>query len=95
MRSIPDFPSVTAIAHPDLQEMSSGPCDTGHPAHLLSAQFPEGQGGLVSTRWLLLTAFLAVDFSLLPDDWYDKQKKGNFLSSERSPPHSSSSPVSS
>mmetsp|Transcript_19053 Transcript_19053/g.62724 ORF Transcript_19053/g.62724 Transcript_19053/m.62724 type:complete len:608 (-) Transcript_19053:889-2712(-) len=65
MRSIPDFPSVTAIAHPDLQEISSGPCDTGHPAHLLSAQFPE------------------VDFSLLPDDWYDKQRKGNFLSSER------------
>ena len=33
---------VPIIAISDLQETSDSPCDTGHPAHLLEAEFPEG-----------------------------------------------------
>ena len=40
---------VPIIAVSDLQETSDSPCDTGHPAHLLEAEFPEGRPlGLVS-----------------------------------------------
>lgn len=34
---------VPIIALSDLQETSDSPCDTGHPAHLLEAEFPEGK----------------------------------------------------
>jgi hypothetical protein len=33
---------VPIVAVSDLQETSDSPCDTGHPAHLLEAEFPEG-----------------------------------------------------
>ena len=29
------------VAHPDLQETSDSPCDTGHPPTLLESEFPE------------------------------------------------------
>ena len=32
---------VPIIALSDLQETSDSPCDTGHPAHILEAEFPE------------------------------------------------------
>ena len=40
---------VPIIALSDLQETSDSPCDTGHPAHLLEAEFPEGNA-LVRAR---------------------------------------------
>jgi len=42
---------VPIIAVSDLQETSDSPCDTGHPAHLLGAEFPEVDFGSVAEDW--------------------------------------------
>jgi hypothetical protein len=36
----PDLQSVRIIAHPDLQEVSNRPCDTGTPLDVLREEFP-------------------------------------------------------
>jgi broad specificity phosphatase PhoE len=42
---------VPIIAVSDLQETSDSPCDTGHPAHVLGAEFPEVDFGSVAEDW--------------------------------------------
>lgn len=42
---------IPIIAISDLQETSDSPCDTGHPAHLLEAEFPEVDFNNVAEDW--------------------------------------------
>eukprot|EP00961_Rhodomonas_salina_P099182 1334001-Rhodomonas_salina.1 len=37
----PSHPWVPIVAHPDLQELTDGPNDTGHPPQVLGVEFPE------------------------------------------------------
>ena len=51
MRNRAHSAKLPIFAISDLQETSDSPCDTGHPAHLLEAEFPEVDFSGVADDW--------------------------------------------